>query len=181
MHKFSIEIPNTKANAYRVITILLLVMNILVFGYLSSAGTTNRYTLLAMGGVGLNVLALVSVFRQNYFRFLEVLRPGFIFIISAVMWAILGKYLLGVLMLFFGVMGIYSSGKLFILFSDEGISYPSFPRKLFLWKDVSQVILKDDILTIDLKDNKLFQFNILSANVNAIAFNEYCKTKSISL
>jgi hypothetical protein len=41
------------------------------------------------------------------------------------------------------------------------------------------VILKDDILSIELKDNRLFQFSLdknIAAAIDSAAFNNFCKT-----
>ena len=46
-----------------------------------------------------------------------------------------------------------------------------------MWKDISNVVLKDGILTIDLKNNKLIQSVISkeSADINEREFNLFCK------
>lgn len=74
-------------------------------------------------------------------------------------------------------MGTYSRRVFEVIFTNDGIVYPSFPKKTFLWKDVSNVVLKDGILTIDLKNNKLIQSAISkeSADINEREFNLFCK------
>jgi hypothetical protein len=54
------------------------------------------------------------------------------------------------------------------------ISYPSFPQKKIEWNEVSNLILKDNILTIDLKNNKLIQHTIKeneNKDLDETAFN----------
>ncbi|MCP9753129.1 hypothetical protein [Ferruginibacter sp. HRS2-29] len=174
MDKYSIEIPNTKSSTQHMFTTLLLIMNILVFGYLAYAGQIQRNVRLCTIGAIINLLALVAMYGKKYVPFLKYVSHGIVFMMSAVLWAVMGKFLLTILMLFFGLMGIYSSGKLFIIFTAENIRYPSFPARIFPWENVTQVLLKDDILTIDLKDNKLMQFNLdkeVAAAINTQEFN----------
>ncbi len=88
---------------------------------------------------------------------------------------------LGLMLLFFGFVGFFANKKPIITFSEDGIEYPSFPIKKYAWADVVQVLWKDDILTIDLKDNKLLQFNMDKAfaeGVDVVGFNEFCKSKT---
>ena len=91
-----------------------------------------------------------------------------------------GNYFLGLLLLIFTAFGFFANKKKAILFSDEGIVYPSFPEKNYKWEEVSQVILKDDILTIDLKNNHLIQLNVNEASareIDAPSFNSFCEKK----
>ena len=62
-------------------------------------------------------------------------------------------------------------------FDAEEISFNSFPRKILLWKDVNNVVLKDGILTIDLKNNTLIQKPLNDEVDKHIEqeFNEFCK------
>jgi hypothetical protein len=56
--------------------------------------------------------------------------------------------------------------------------YPSFPVKKIAWAEVDFVMLKDDILTIELLNNKLIQFTLnkqLASAIDADRFNRFCK------
>ncbi|HRX94260.1 MAG TPA: hypothetical protein P5158_09100, partial [Chitinophagaceae bacterium] len=55
--------------------------------------------------------------------------------------------------------------------------YPSFPVTKIQWNELNNIILKDEVLTIDLKSNKLIQHSIGNANnsVNEEEFNEFCR------
>jgi hypothetical protein len=44
-----------------------------------------------------------------------------------------------------------------IAFNEEGIIINSFPKRSYYWQLLSNVVLKDCILTIDFKNNKLIQ------------------------
>jgi energy-coupling factor transporter transmembrane protein EcfT len=45
-------------------------------------------------------------------------------------------------------------------FSPEEISFNTLPRKVIKWSEVSNVLIKDSLITIDQKNNKLFQKEI---------------------
>ena len=73
---------------------------------------------------------------------------------------------------------MYTRRKFEVIFSKDGIIYPSFPRQTFLWPDVSNAILKDGMLTIDLKNNKLIQTVIDKESalaINESEFNLFCR------
>jgi hypothetical protein len=64
-----------------------------------------------------------------------------------------------------------------IAFDDNEIVINSFPKKRYVWGDLKNVILKDGIITIDCKNNKLIQSEIneeVSKEVEK-EFNNYCK------
>ena len=84
------------------------------------------------------------------------------------------------MLLLFAVMSFFANKKTVVTFNDEGVIYPSFPVKKYLWSQITHVICKDDILTIDLKDNKLLQLNIdkkFAAEFDADEFNIFCNLK----
>ncbi len=63
------------------------------------------------------------------------------------------------------------------VFFDEGIVYPSFPEKNIQWNQLHNVILKDEVLTIDFKNNKLLQaqIDINTIQPNETSFNIFCQ------
>jgi hypothetical protein len=64
-----------------------------------------------------------------------------------------------------------------VAFDDEEIVMNSFPKQRFQWDAVNNVVLKDGLLTIDLKNNKVIQKEVdavVSPEVEA-EFNSFCK------
>ena len=54
-------------------------------------------------------------------------------------------------------------------FNADNIEYPSFPKKNIKWDELENVVLKDGLLTMDFKNNKLTQDEIkLSNEVNIL-------------
>ena len=64
-------------------------------------------------------------------------------------------------------------------FNDEGITINTFSKKYYPWNLITNVVLKDGLLTIDYKDNRLFQKEIEEqvSPVLESEFNEFCCSK----
>ena len=64
-------------------------------------------------------------------------------------------------------------------FDDEGITINTFSKKFYPWSFINNAVLKDGLLTIDFKDNKLFQKEIEEqvSPVLESEFNEFCRSK----
>jgi len=66
------------------------------------------------------------------------------------------------------------------VFNDEGAHIPGLGSKSHMpWKDLERVLMRHRILTIDCKDNKLFQLDIetVPGNFSAEDFEAYCKVQ----
>ena len=77
----------------------------------------------------------------------------------------------------FSILIAITGRKNVIHFSKDGITYPSFPEKVFLWIEIDFAVLKDDILTIETLDNHLLQFTLdpaVTDLIDPIAFNQFC-------
>jgi hypothetical protein len=61
----------------------------------------------------------------------------------------------------------------------QGLTFNSFPKKHQPWKELNNLILKDGLLTVDYKNNKLFQQEIESQVSSGLEteFNEFCSAK----
>lgn len=66
-----------------------------------------------------------------------------------------------------------------IAFNEEGIVVNSIPKKEYGWNELNNVVLKDNILTIDFKNNKLIQKEIESdaSRQEENEFNTFCKNR----
>ena len=65
-------------------------------------------------------------------------------------------------------------------FSDEEILRNTLFKKKYRWSDLNNVILKDGLLTMDFKNNKLFQKEALDdeeMDADEAEFNAYCQKR----
>ena len=68
----------------------------------------------------------------------------------------------------------FATRKFELVVSQKNIYYPSFPSRHIEWKELQNVIIKDGILTIDFKNDKLLQAEI-EGPLNENKFNEFCR------
>jgi hypothetical protein len=177
VNSFAVEIPNDRMKTYKIVTFIILTLNFVGFGYvfLQTNGTSS---MIAIVGLLFNAVPwLYYLLNKKHIKspIIDIAILG-----SAFLWMFFGNFWMGLMLLFFGFVGFFANKKPVIKFSDVGIEYPSFPLKKYAWADFVQVLWKDDILTIDLKDNKLLQFNIDKAfaeGFDVVGFNEFCKSK----
>ncbi len=175
MNSFVIPIPNERINTYKVVTFIIFTLNFLGFGYVFLQ-TRATDAVLAIVALVLNAVPwLYFLLNKKHIKspVIEIT-----LIASALLWIYYGNFWMGVLLLFFAVMSFFTNKKTIILFNEAGIVYPSFPVKKYTWADLVQVVWKDNILTIDLKNNKLLQFNIeedFAAGFDAAGFNKWCR------
>ncbi len=179
MDSYHITLTQEKAGTYRLVTILVSIINCLVLGKVYLDISDSRSGDIALIGLIVAIAGLAFFILNHYTRFKSSFRIEISFIITAICWIVLGKILVAAFLILFAVLGIYTNRKPIIYISEKGIQYPSFPPKTLTWKEVEAVILKDGILTIDLKNNQLFQLNVpfaLNNDLNETVFNKTCQS-----
>ena len=99
-------------------------------------------------------------------------------ILISLFWISRGKFLIALLLIIVALTGFYINRKKIVTVSESGIRYPYFIEKNIIWSEVENVMLRDDILTIDLKNNKLLQSRILPGPVptDENEFNNFCQS-----
>jgi hypothetical protein len=67
-------------------------------------------------------------------------------------------------------------------FSAEGITFNTFPFRNYLWQDVKNAVLKDNLLTLDFKNNRITQRETESdvAPETQQEFNAFCRQQIIN-
>ncbi|HEY6502356.1 MAG TPA: hypothetical protein VIZ28_00145, partial [Chitinophagaceae bacterium] len=91
----------------------------------------------------------------------------------------LDTWLAALAVLLVGVLYLIAIRPLIVHVNPETITYTSFPKKNISWNELSNVILKDGWLTVDFKNNKILQSEIIDEQnpVNEKEFNEFCQTQ----
>jgi hypothetical protein len=92
-------------------------------------------------------------------------------------WLISGYWWMGVIVACLFFLHFINKRKLIVRFYPDKIEYPSFPKRIINWNELSNVVLKDDWLTIDFKNNRIIQqFTEESGRVgNEKEFNDFCR------
>lgn len=171
MKKFEILLQNKKGKIYSTISTLIIVLNFVLFVYIGIAAKTN--SLYPFAGAALLLLSFLLQrvkirSRGNKFDFL--------FGIVIITWLFMQWYWPAIANLALYSLYSITARPFVVVVAQAGITYPSFPKKTYTWNDFNNVILKDGLLTIDFKDNKLIQQLVepKSATVDEKEFNDFC-------
>ncbi len=172
MQKFELHLKNENLKTYRVLNWLFLIANVFVLLF-SMFQANSKSSIVVLISIIVYFIA-VFIYKKKQKQF-----EGVFLIMTAIIWINLRLGWFTILTLFLILLSVIVSRKLKTVFLIEKIIYPSFPKKNILWETVSNVILKDGILTIDLKNNKIFQNEIIEStdkfSVDEIQFNQFCQ------
>jgi membrane protease YdiL (CAAX protease family) len=172
MKQFELILKNEKEVSYKRISILLLVLNlvgILFITYLKGFKNWGALTIAA--------IAVFAAFSSLYFRNKneKAILTGAFFLLSFA-WIVAGYWVVGLLNFLFMILHIAALQKPIVSVSESQVIYPSFPRKKIDWQELSNLILKDGLLTIDFKNNRIIQQHIadISTTIDEKEFNDFC-------
>ena len=177
--KYSFILKNEKTKNYRLISQLLVLFNLLGFIIL----LINNETRIAKNLVILFAILITAVY--SFFTVMEWISkkplPDFwhrsIFGICAVVWYKEGFWWITIILFLFILLDFIAHKKMVVHVTDKTIVVPYILQKQVDWNELNNVILKDGLLTIDFKNDKLFQQLILNSDedVNEKEFNDFCR------
>ena len=174
MSEFRFLLKNEKAAAYRRISLIIILINVLIFLYLGlyAPGSSLRNTGFAAAGF------IIACFLLNFLltKIKARWKIGFdaMFFFLTAIWGITDYYWIGIVIAILGGLALISMRKLEVVVTKYAINYPSVPVRRIEWREVSNVVLNDGLLTIDLKNNKLIQQYVGHAT-DERDFNEFCR------
>jgi hypothetical protein len=68
-----------------------------------------------------------------------------------------------------------------ILVSDLNIILPGmFSQRIVQWNELSNVLKKHDLLTLDFKNNKLLQVEVTDGDIRETEFNQFCHEQIVA-
>jgi uncharacterized membrane protein len=175
MPQYELILKNEKAKFYQSSMLLIILLSILSFIFLAYyTNDLDSRRRLAVAAIAIILYLIFDQLTKN--RYNLKLKP--IALIYAFYTFIrTGYYIPAIALLILMLFYYLSIRELIVKVNKQMIYYPSFPKKEFNWNQLNNVLLKDEILTIDFKNNKLFQQNIDPhlSRVNEAEFNEFCK------
>ena len=173
MQRYEIVLKNEKEKTYFIISWLLLASNFISILIFSVSMHFSKW-----GPFAYSMLAMACIFVPMYFKDKnEKITYGWAFFFFGLGWQSSPYDWLFYLNLLFGILDQTARRKLSVQVDKNYVVYPAVFQKRIHWKDISNIILKDDILTIDLKNNKIFQQLIdeKMQTVNEKEFNDFCR------
>ena len=95
-------------------------------------------------------------------------------------WVVLQNYPIAGGCLLMGILYHFSLQKLKFVFNNIFIKKTNFPPLEYQWNQVSNVMLRDGILTLDFNNNKLIQIEVNNeTNISEVEFNEFAQQQII--
>lgn len=172
---FTFTLKPEKQASYSRIELLVAVLHLITFIILAVSRYPKGIGMLALGiAVALVYLLLYFKNRDKQFRVTAMEIPVYFF---SMWWFFSGVYWMGCLVFIFGLFATVAKQKVQVTVSPENIFYKSFPNRTFNWEDLNNVILKDGMLTIDFKNNKIIQQLVEETGTNEALFNDFCSAQ----
>ncbi len=131
-----------------------------------------------------SLLILIGTFfdkkKHKHIRYSTLLIVGGIGLINSTFI----PFFIGLLYIVSGIMEKYMIAKKEFGFSQEGIIENGILGRKIRWEELSNVIIKDQLLTIDFKNNKLIQIETDDEEddeyeVDDDEFNTYCRNRLV--
>jgi hypothetical protein len=171
MKKFEIILENKKKKIYATISTLIIALNFFLFMYM---GITRSGMEMLYSFAGAAFLAFGFIFQRVNKK--QTGKFDLLYGIVIITWIFMQSYWPAIANLALYSLYSITARPFMVVVAQTGITYPSFPKKTYAWNDFNNVILKDGLLTIDFKDNKLIQQVIErnAAPVDEKEFNEFC-------
>jgi predicted membrane protein len=172
MEKFEVILKNEKIKSYRRITLFLVAINTVFFIYFIFDNDLRKIAMLAVG-----VIILFAAFsfyktkKANQSFFLS----EWVFFLKMLLWIQFDNYWMASVCMILFLLCTLATHKLTYEFSSESIKKKNFPRDKYSWDKISNLILKDNVLTMDFKNNKIIQAEIENENINETEFNDFVR------
>ena len=176
MQKFELVLVNEKIKQYTLFALLIIVLNIVALSYLAVTRSELRYRCIAVVLL-ISVLFIIQHFANKKQKKFSAKGGAILLIIALYLsfkfwWAALIMALLAMLY-------IVSMRQFVLSVNANNIIYPSFPKRIIQWNELNNVIIRDGLLTLDFKNNKLIQVLIgrdrTDHDIDEKEFNDFCR------
>jgi hypothetical protein len=173
---YTISIKNEKLSSFNKVGVFILLAHLLYFGYYFLKVNTNVNFIAPVAGIAVSFLG-IALNLGSFSRNKQPAIPYWLlFILMSAAWAGLEQYLFCIAMILLGTFDLMIRKKPQFIFTDNNVEQKNFPSKIVEWAELNNVVLKDNILTIDFKNDKLIQaeIDVESYDVDDEEFNAYC-------
>lgn len=157
MQQFDLTLKNEKIKSYRAIALLIVIINISLFILSLFKKVYFFETAAALFLIAVYGLYRFYVSKKTKTRFFV---DEFSLFLLAGSWLELRNYFFAVACVFLGILYHLSLQKLRFIFTEEFVKKMNFPKVEYSWNAFENVMLRDNILTLDFSDNKLIQIEL---------------------
>ncbi len=170
MPVYELEIVNTRLRSYRLLTLFIVLIQVcyFVFSLFDPAKRNNAVINLSFILVFVLYRLWISKKQKTTFYFNE-----WIFFLLMTLWV--NEILISIINGIFFILYTVSIQKIIYSFSNENIKLNKLPFTTYEWHALENIVLKDGILTLDFKNNKLAQLNVFKTDINEIEFNRFAQ------
>lgn len=157
---------------------LFSLLSLLLFSFSLYRDPTNKVLyLFILLLLAFSLINLINKKQKKSIRFFPLLITSGIGLLSSTDLPIVGIFLLVA-----AFLERRTSAKKEIGFSDNGIEFNYKKNRKIAWIELNNVVLRDDLLTIDLKNNSIIQVEVDDEDdddyeVGEDEFNTYCRTQ----
>ena len=126
-------------------------------------------------------LFLVSAYCLYRFYVAKKSKTGFYmdefsFFILAGSCVALHQYLLAGACVLLGILYYYSLQNLRIVFNENSVMKMNFPKTTYKWEEFANILMKDNLLTLDFNSNKILQVELADENsIDESQFNAFAE------
>lgn len=123
------------------------------------------------------VLQIIVVARNKVRTYVKVFSLAAFYL--SLFWFLTAPWWAGILNLLLILGYLAAQRELLIRVSNEAIIYPSFPSEKIEWEALSNLVLKEGLLTLDFKNDRLIQ-HYPDSKMNLPdekEFNEFCRAR----
>ena len=178
MQGFEITLKNDKLKQYDRLALFIIIINFALFLYIAFTAS-NR--IIRNGAIGGTIIITIALGIDYFLRSIKnndgsPYRIAAEFAIS-IAWVNMGYWWIAVVCFLLSMLHWAAKRPLLVNIEKEKIVYPSFPKKNISWAELSNIILKDGLLTINYKNDKFIQ-QLVDETKTVISeqeFNDFCR------
>lgn len=176
--KYNFTLKDNNEKSYKQFIWFLFFLHIVAAGLfaLNAAGNLDRLSAVILLGF-FAILYIVYYFFRKHVKAFETFSLILALLYANFWFQHVGIIAVIIFALVYLVVVMLQGKKTTVLFSEEGVHLTRvFKTVVFPWAALDNVILKDNLLTIDFKTNKIIQVEIAEPNkaLDEMEFNLFC-------
>ena len=180
MEKFSLVLRNDKVKQYNRFAIFIVLLNVVVFLAVSYYSPEKYARNIALfGAIAITVTLIIQYFFTRTKQRNESVFYSATLFLAFLTWVLIGHVWSSIITILLMLLYIIAKNQVIIRFENDQVVYSSIPKKIINWNQLNNVMLKDGLLTIDFRSNKIMQAEIIDidGNIDEKDFNEFCSKR----